>query len=89
MNALTDLLAARATPSRKTITDYSDHYRRRRNEIVTLIRGVDMFALWRCVMRIFIAALALTSLIASASLTQTANAAPVSPASSAFGSNGY
>jgi hypothetical protein len=40
-------------------------------------------------MRIFIAALALTSLIASASLTQTANAAPVSPASSAFGSNGY
>jgi hypothetical protein len=40
-------------------------------------------------MRIFIAALALTSLIAVASLTQTANAAPVSPASSAFGSNGY
>src|SRR5262245_38563952 len=41
MNALTDLLAARATPQRKTITDYSDHYRRRRNEIVTLIRRVD------------------------------------------------
>jgi hypothetical protein len=40
-------------------------------------------------MRIFIAALALTSLIASASFTQTANAAPVSPASSVFGSNGY
>jgi hypothetical protein len=40
-------------------------------------------------MRIFIAALALTSLIAVAALTQTANAAPVSPASSAFGDNGY
>jgi hypothetical protein len=40
-------------------------------------------------MRIFIAALALTSLIAVASLTQAANAAPVSPSSSAFGSNGY
>jgi hypothetical protein len=40
-------------------------------------------------MRKFIAALALFSLIAIPSLTQTANAAPVSPASSAFGSNGY
>jgi hypothetical protein len=43
----------------------------------------------RCVMRKFIAALALISLIAIPALTQTANAAPVSPASSAFGSNGY
>jgi hypothetical protein len=43
----------------------------------------------RCVMRKFIAALALISLIAIPSLTQTANAAPVSPASSAFGDNGY
>ena len=48
-----------------------------------------MFLSWRCVMRTFIAALALTSLIAIASLTQTANAAPVSPSSSAFGGNGY
>jgi hypothetical protein len=43
----------------------------------------------RCVMRKFIAALALISLIAIPSLTQTANAADVSPASPAFGSNGY
>jgi hypothetical protein len=43
----------------------------------------------RCVMRKFIAALALISLIAIPTLTQTANAAPVSPASSSFGSNGY
>ena len=41
------------------------------------------------VMRKFIAALALISLIAIPSLTVTANAAPVSPSSSAFGSNGY
>jgi hypothetical protein len=40
-------------------------------------------------MRIFIAALALTGLIAGVSLTQTASAAPVPPASSGFGSNGY
>jgi hypothetical protein len=43
----------------------------------------------RCVMRKFIVALALLSLIAISPLTQTANAAPVSPASSSFGSNGY
>src|SRR5215468_4636163 len=40
-------------------------------------------------LRKFIAALALISLIAVPSLTQIANAAPVSPSSSAFGSNGY
>jgi hypothetical protein len=34
-------------------------------------------------------ALAFISLIAIPSLTQTANAAPVSPASLAFGDNGY
>jgi hypothetical protein len=43
----------------------------------------------RCVMRKFIAALALISLIAIPSLTVSANAAPVSPSSSSFGSNGY
>ena len=43
----------------------------------------------RRVMRKFIAALALISLIAIPTLTQTANAAPVSPSSSSFGSNGY
>jgi hypothetical protein len=40
-------------------------------------------------MRKFIAALALISLIAIPSLTVTANAAPVSPSTSAFASNGY
>jgi len=40
-------------------------------------------------MRKFIAALALISLIAIPSLTETANAAPVFPSSPAFGSNGY
>jgi hypothetical protein len=43
----------------------------------------------RCVMRKFIAALVLISLIAIPMLTQTASAAPVSPSSSSFGSNGY
>ena len=40
-------------------------------------------------MRTLIAALMLISLIAIPSATQIANAAPVSPASSAFGGNGY
>jgi hypothetical protein len=40
-------------------------------------------------MRKFIAVLALVSLIAIPTLTQTANAAPVSPASFSFGGNGY
>jgi hypothetical protein len=40
-------------------------------------------------MRTFVAVLALILLIAIPSFTQTANAAPVSPASSAFGGNGY
>jgi hypothetical protein len=50
----------------------------------TMFRSKEM-----CVMRKFIAALALISLIAIPSLTVTANAAPVSPSSSSFGSNGY
>ena len=59
------------------------------SEIVTLTwqRG-QCSATWICVMRTFIA-LALILLIAIPSFTQTANAAPVSPASSAFGGNGY
>jgi len=44
---------------------------------------------WRCVMRKFIAALALISLIAVPMAAQNASAAPVSPSSSAFGGNGY
>jgi len=43
----------------------------------------------RFVMRTFIAALTLISLIAIPSVTRIANAAPVSPASSAVGGNGY
>jgi hypothetical protein len=43
----------------------------------------------RCVMKKFIAALALISLIAIPTLSGTANAALVSPSSSAFGDNGY
>jgi hypothetical protein len=40
-------------------------------------------------MKALIAALALATLIAVPTLAPSANAAPVSPASSAFGSNGY
>ena len=40
-------------------------------------------------MKTIIAALALAALISIPALNATANAAPVSPASSSFGSNGY
>jgi hypothetical protein len=40
-------------------------------------------------MKMFVAALALAVLIAVPTFTQGANAAPMSPASSSFGSNGY
>jgi hypothetical protein len=40
-------------------------------------------------MKTLIAALALAALIAVPTFTQPANAAPMSPASSSFGSNGY
>ncbi len=40
-------------------------------------------------MKKFIAALVLISLIAIPSLSESANAAPVSPSSSSFGGNGY
>ncbi|HVI16174.1 MAG TPA: hypothetical protein VM822_25310 [Pseudolabrys sp.] len=40
-------------------------------------------------MKTLIAALALATLIAAPTFTHPANAAPVSPASSSFGSNGY
>ena len=40
-------------------------------------------------MKAFITALALATLIAIPMLTPSANAAPMSPASSSFGSNGY
>jgi len=44
---------------------------------------------WRRVMKSLIAALALIALIAVPTLTIPVQAAPVSPASSSFGSNGY
>jgi hypothetical protein len=40
-------------------------------------------------MKTLIAALALAALIAVPTFTQPANAAPISPSSSSFGSNGY
>jgi hypothetical protein len=44
---------------------------------------------WRRIMKALIAALALAALIAVPMFAQPANAAPVSPSSSSFGSNGY
>ena len=44
---------------------------------------------WRSIMKKLIAALALVTLIAVPTFTQSANAADVSPASSSFGENGY
>jgi hypothetical protein len=60
-----------------------------RSAVLLLQEAGQRFATRRCVMRKFIAALALISLITIPSLTVTANAAPVSPSSSSFGSNGY
>jgi hypothetical protein len=44
---------------------------------------------WRCVMKKFIAVLALLTAFGVPLAAQTASAAPVSPASSSFGGNGY
>ena len=44
---------------------------------------------WRSVMKKFIAALALVTMIAVPALTLPASAADVSPSSPAFGDNGY
>ena len=44
---------------------------------------------WRRVMKMLIAALALATLIAVPTFTTPVQAAPMSPASSSFGSNGY
>jgi hypothetical protein len=44
---------------------------------------------WRRIMKALVAALALATLIAIPTFTQSASAAPMSPASSSFGSNGY
>jgi hypothetical protein len=52
-------------------------------------KSVTMVQTWRRIMKALIAALALTTLIAAPTFAQPANAAPMSPASSSFGSNGY
>ena len=44
---------------------------------------------WRCVMKKFIAVLALLAAFGVPLATQTATAAPVSPSSRDFGGNGY
>ena len=49
----------------------------------------DRSATWRCIMKRLIVALALMTAIAVPTFAQTANAALVSPSSSAFGDNGY
>jgi hypothetical protein len=85
-STLAEPLWASQTPQRKTMTEYRT-VTGNESEIVTF-RGRGS-ATWRCVMRTFIAAVTLISLIAIPSATQIANAAPVSPASSAFGGNGY
>jgi hypothetical protein len=48
-----------------------------------------MVQIWRPTMKTLIAALALAMLIAVPIFSPPANAAPVSPASSSFGGNGY
>src|SRR6516225_332094 len=52
-------------------------------------KPVTMAQTWRRIMKALIAALALATLIAAPTFAQPANAAPMSPASSSFGSNGY
>jgi hypothetical protein len=45
--------------------------------------------MWRRIMKALIVALALATLIAIPTFAPSASAAPMSPASSSFGSNGY
>jgi hypothetical protein len=52
-------------------------------------KSVTMVQTWRRIMKALIAALALATLIAAPTFAHPANAAPMSPASSPFGSNGY
>ena len=52
-------------------------------------KSVTMVQTWRGIMKALIAALALATLMAAPTFAHPANAAPMSPASSSFGSNGY
>ena len=66
-----------------------DHCRCRRSASALMHKSVTMVQTWRRIMKALIAALALATLIAAPTFAQPANAAPMSPASSSFGSNGY
>ena len=65
-----------------------DHCRRRPASAL-IHKSVTMVQTWRRIMKALIAALALATLIAAPTFAEPANAAPMSPASSSFGSNGY
>ena len=65
-----------------------DHCRRRPIGLCADAQ-ILMVQTWRRIMKALIAALALATLIAAPTFAQPANAAPMSPASSSFGSNGY
>jgi len=66
-----------------------DHCRRRPIGLSLMHKSVTMVQTWRRIMKALIAALALATLIAAPTFAHPANAAPMSPASSSFGSNGY
>ena len=66
-----------------------DHCRRRPIGLCADAQIRDDGPNWRRIMKALIAALALATLIAAPTFAQPANAAPMSPASSSFGSNGY
>ena len=66
-----------------------DHCRRRPIGLCADAQIREMVQTWRRIMKALIAALALATLIVAPTFAQPANAAPMSPASSSFGSNGY
>ena len=69
----------------------SDIGKIRKTSNVSVIGGLEAAPIRsrRRIMKALIAALALTTLIAMSTFAPTANAAPMSPGSSSFGSNGY
>jgi hypothetical protein len=66
-----------------------DCWRRPIGHCASMHKSVTMVQTWRRIMKALIAALALATLIAAPTFAHPANAAPMSPASSSFGSNGY
>jgi hypothetical protein len=67
----------------------TDDCRPGRSASALMHKSVTMVQTWRRIMKALIAALALATLIAAPTFAHPANAAPMSPASSSFGSNGY